>query len=266
MSLNLICSILYDCELLPFFLRYYSKKGVSRFIFAVWDVPNCALLEDVKRISAGFNCIFVELPNTTFNGEADAVAHNFIRETYVGDGEWYVICDLDEFHELEHYPTFDEAIAVAEKDGASVISGVLLDRVSFDGNIPPALELGQGLGKQFPMACNIIGAVSQAACSKVVMAKREIIIAPGHHGCDGIYWSNIGWVHHFKWFGRVIDETFRRMLSYERQDLYYKDESRILFDCIKNNGNKLPLNDPALQARIVINDPFSNIIGLDLNI
>ena len=204
----------------------------------------------------------IEVSETQFNGEADAVAHNLIREHYISDGEWYIICDLDEFHDLGCVKSFDEAAMMAEGNGASAISGILWDRVSSDGHLPETLILDQGLGKQFPMACEITKLLIKGSNNKILMAKKEVTITPGHHGCEGNPWNSNGRVHHFKWFGGIVEEAFRRLLSYEKQGLYYKHESQILYDYITSNGNKIPVGDQNLNFVKVNDDPFSDLIGI----
>jgi hypothetical protein len=237
--------------------------GVDRFIFNVWCKKNDSLWKKVQNAGEGFNLILIESPENIFNGEMDAIIHNNIRERYVKKGDWYIVCDLDEFHDLDRIFNFNDAITDAESMGASAICGELLDRVSFDGRLPTAIDLDRGLGSQFPMACHLIKGITQGANSKVLMAEKEIIVNPGHHYCDARVWSKMGHVHHFKWFGSVVDETLRRIQSYEKQRLYYRHESRILLEYIINNGNSIPLHDPVLGVFRVKRDPFRNLLGIE---
>jgi len=235
-------------------------KGVSRFIFIVWDSREGPLWRDVESRCHGFDTILIESNAGTFNAESDAMGHNSIRSTYVSANDWYVICDLDEFHDPGGYSNFHEAIAAARMTGATAICGVLLDRISSDGHIHSALDLNKSLGAQFPLACNVIGSMARATRKKILMARNDIEITPGHHVCRGILWDNECRVHHFKWFGRVIHETSTRLVSYERQNLYYAHQSRRLFECFKKNANMIPINDPKLDASLVDNDPLARLM------
>jgi hypothetical protein len=259
MSLTVLCSILYDCQLLPYFLRYYTEKGVDRFIFSVWDKKESRLWSTVEDACRGFNATFIECISVPFNGEADANTHNSIRTKLVKSGHWYVICDLDEFHDLKGCPNFLESIEIAEHHGGEAIHGLLWDRVSLDGYIPPNLDAGISLGRQFPLACNITGALLGAARSKILMAKKEIAIRPGHHKCQALCWLNGGTVHHVKWFGHVMEEAERRIVSYQKQGLYYKDEPRRLLNFIKQH-RRFPIDDPLLKAALLKYDPLSNLM------
>jgi hypothetical protein len=262
MALNLICSILYDCSLLPYFLRYYSKAGVDLFIFALWNNPERVHRSTVEEYCHGFNVRIVDFSAPNFNGEVDARAHNRIREAFVNDNDWYVISDLDEFHYLQGYDCFNKVTRLAEECGASAVRGCILDRIAIDGSIPHFLDHKRSLGSQFPLSCNIIGAVIGAARSKILMARKHVAVTPGHHSCTGICWNHSGEVHHFKWFGGLVDETLRRMVSYEKEGLFYKQEPRTLLQYIKANGNRLPIDQPVLNATLVINDPFKDITGI----
>lgn len=262
MALNIICSILYDCSLLPYFLRYYSNKGVDQFIFALWDSPGRVHRSMVEEYCNGFNARIVDFCAPRFSGEVDARAHNLIRERFVNDDDWYVISDLDEFHYIKGYYRFEEATCLAEECGASAVRSSLLDRIAIDGSIPPFLDFKRSLGSQFPLSCNIIGAVIRATRSKILMARKHVVVTPGHHRCKGVYWKHRGEAHHFKWFGGLVDETLRRMVSYEKQGLYYKKEPRTLIEYLKKHRNRFPVDDPVLDVKLVTDDPLEDITGV----
>lgn len=252
----LICSILHDCRLLPFFLEYYSKCGVTKFVFAVWVRQHPKLLESVAGYLKGFNAVLVCCNRIEFNGEFDSALHNHLRRRYVHPDQWYVICDLDEFHVIPGFTRFEKATAAAARDGCHAICGTLIDRITADGGIPKALLPSQSLGSQFPIGCYITAAILGGCAIKVQLAHASIPIEPGHHVCQCKPWNIWGEVHHFKWWGSVINEQRRRLESYRRQSLPYANESSNLITYFKEHSGRLCLRDQRMSCFRIINDPL----------
>lgn len=198
-----------------------------------------------------FNVVLIE-HRGVFNGENDAALHNSMRETYVERGGWYVICDLDEFHDPPGGVRLIELSRLMESDGASCVTGLLLDRVARDGTIPPKLNFNLSLAGQFPMMLNITKEISGGVQTKVLMAKQHIPVLPGHHTCNGVCWNNEGVVHHVKWFGKVVEETHRRALAFKSQNLCYQNQSQRLSQYFFKSGERFPVE----RLIPVSNDPI----------
>src|SRR5437773_12048735 len=128
--MNLICNVVHDCRLLPYFLKYYSSCGVSRFIFGIWNGRSNPLWDEVVNGTQQHQVVVVPSFYEPFNGELDGISQDRLRLEYVRPNEWYAVADLDEFHRIPGYENFQEAAAAAEREGAHLIRGYFLDRFS----------------------------------------------------------------------------------------------------------------------------------------
>jgi hypothetical protein len=90
-SMLLISSILHDIQLLPFFLRHYRSRGVTRFVFHVWRGRENPLWPQILDETAGFDTELLTGDAGVFNGEADAVLCDAARQRFVAGDQWYVV-------------------------------------------------------------------------------------------------------------------------------------------------------------------------------
>ena len=137
--------------------------------------------------------------------------------------DWVVWADTDEFHDLNGQ-TVDTVIDKLEGDGAKVLSGRMIDRVAADGRFPRVHALAP-LDEQFPLRCDITGAVMQACRDKVMLAGAHVYLTDGHHFVKDMLTLLLderfhsvprsrpmsakqrggGIVNHFKWISGVED-------------------------------------------------------------
>jgi hypothetical protein len=263
-SMLLISSILHDIQLLPFFLRHYRSRGVTRFVFHVWRGRENALWPKILDETAGFDTELLTGDAGVFNGEADAVLCDAARQRFVAGDQWYVVADLDEFHVVPGDVTFDQAVHGAEAEDCEAIGGTLVDRVTIDGTLPSVVDRRYALGPQFPWACDITERILLGCTAKVQLAKGNVAIRPGHHDAGGRpTWGRLGEVHHFKWTQSTMEEQERRVTSYRDQGLCYQPESERLLSYLADNEGRLPVHDPVLNTRLVAPDPLRRTCAVE---
>lgn len=254
--MTLISTIYYDFRILRHFVAYYERHGVRRFLFAVWpDLISDAKLY-VKSDRASRRIDWVPVERGQFNGEVDCLVHNEIRLTFIENGEWYIIADLDEFHHCPGFSDFRDAAATASSTGTECISGQIVDRIAMGGEIPKELKDHLSLGSQFPLIADLTTQVSQGCTAKILMARSNIEITPGHHFACAETSDIRGEVHHVKWWGSLIREQKRRAIDYEKQSLIYRQEPQRVVDFILANGGRIPIGSGAFNLRMPINDPL----------
>jgi hypothetical protein len=205
-------------ELLPYFFRYYSTIGVTKFVCGLYNGKNSPYFQEIANYQSlydlemrpTFTCAFEQ-----YNPVREMRGLNRIREEFATKCDWYCIADLDEFHFFGG-KSIPQVIQQAERSGYEAVHGLLSDRIAIDG-IFPEIDLEQALDTIFPLACNL-SKCSGACCHKVVLAKTNVKIGPGHHHTKATTWRNAAEVHHFKWqkgVYEVIEDRFRRYTKQE---------------------------------------------------
>ncbi len=228
----LIAPVFDRIDLLPFYLRFYARRGITSVIFALWngvknplyrklagEVPMYGL-QTYVRVSA--LCSIGD-----YNGPAEVDGLNRIRQEFVHPNDWYVIADLDEFV-LPAVGTFPESAQTARQNGYEAVHGVFIDRMA-RGGATPDVDTWRPLDEQFPLTC----AVSRACgcnCDKVSVARGDVAIQSGHHGvAHGVpLWRDGVAVHHFKWTSGVKARTEDRFRRFSDQGLPWTYESKML--------------------------------------
>ena len=206
--MKLIFSVMINCDLLPHFLKHYTKLGVTQFICSIHDTEEFAQL--VRDKSKGYDLIIDGVFQEPYIPNEASYKRN-ILDKYCDPEEWVVIADLDEFH--EYLPT--------DLDGVDYVSGRMMDRFSSDGKLKQITD--EDIFQQFPVEKEY----STGCLSKVVMMKAKNKLIPGHHFLDGtgIAHKSIVKVHHFKWHAGLLtslpikyaDNPFAWKIEFEQQ-------------------------------------------------
>jgi len=241
-------NIIRDYGLLPYFLRYYCCKGVTRFICGLHQGQQNEHLIDIREKLRGYaytiGCSYFE----DFSGERDAVAQNRLLADVLAPGEWYLVADPDEFHYHAAFATFIEMRTAAEKEGADYVGSYLLDRLQNDGKLAD-LDLRFSLDEQFPLVARLTERILGGCCDKVVMARCGIAISPGHHFAEGKGASFTCETHHFKWQGSdFLERIHERRRSYKKQNLEYSIEPSRFLDYYELRGQRIDVQDPVLDV------------------
>ena len=197
------CSVYFDSGLLPFWLRYYHRHGVTHFIFVV---HNCG--KHVAKVAAAYYHTIIESPYEYMNGMIDTLELNCHVQHLVAAQEWYVMADLDEFHWCPTWTTSADTFQDLYGNYDSVHS-LFYDRVASDGKIP-LIQQNVSLDAQFPLGGDVMGGASTIAPTtcrrKVVMARGSVHIGAGHHTVhSGTHGPMLCRTHHFKWHGPHLE-------------------------------------------------------------
>lgn len=228
-----ITNIHRNTELLPHFMRHYRKNGVTHFILGVNETVSN---ETFKSLKCDHVLGVVRLISGEPTGPVDAAYMEMFRRQHVSHDEWYVVADLDEFHEVDGM-SLREAACRAELDGYDAITGEFVDRLMPNGNIPRSLPDGD-IFHSFPIQCHITRDIAQGQCNKVLAAKGYVPITSGHHFAPHHRGWNVGKVHHFKWFGDIKTVLERRLKQLNDKKLSWSVETERFLEHLKQNGGR----------------------------
>jgi hypothetical protein len=240
-----ICPIFDRCELLPFYLRHYTRLGASRFVLALWDGPRNPQWDAVQAASRDFP---VTLETSTkcsreeFNGPVEAAGIKRLVAARASQHEWYCIADLDEFCYFGGR-TMPECAQEATKMGYSALHGRFVDRVAADGTLPEITPQSV-LDDLFPMQA-AMSSKAHVCQDKVPMALTRLGVESGHHKVHGGgLWKHAVEVHHFKWTAGLQERLKERAELFLAQGLSWYGESTLLIDYLAQNDYRL---DPSYQ-------------------
>ena len=194
--MKLFVPVLNDCSLLPHFLKHYHLLGVKTFYIAA----NADIVETVRRDAAGFEAVIRDDLDVAESIHG-ASAITALRLEYSRDHEWVLIADLDEFLSAEtHIPT---VLARADEEGANVVRGRMVDRVSIDGSFPAVLET-TNLWETFPRECGLTSKLQGSVDHKGVLVRGHLMPTMAHHHFQDEHIAS-QWLrlHHFKWNSNV---------------------------------------------------------------
>lgn len=240
-ALPLIFSVADDVQLLPHFVRHYERQGATDFLCVAWDDAPSA---EVESLLPGDRSLVVR-PGGPFSlGFADSHLQNQIRLAHLAPGSWYLVADLDEFHEVPGFRTLASAVAAAARDGAEVIAGEFVDRLARDGSLPARIPPAANLGRMFPLRTRATRRLKTAATEKVVAASSHIAIHRGHHRHEGREWIARGEVHHYAWRGDLRERMARRLERVRELGETWGGECQRLIEALDENGGRLPLTLP----------------------
>lgn len=225
-----ICNIHFDNGLLPFFLSYYRRKGVNKFVF----------LSRVESKYYKAADVIVESVNEPYvNGPRDNELLNAARLKYTKEGDYYIAADLDEFYWAPGLTNFNSLI-----DYWDYIPATFVDRIPYDGIIKPFTK--DSLDAQFPLGSSLIKNLCRGCDKKVTMLRHNIPTNSGHHFAEHGKSAPFSIdCHHFKWAGsdfwsfmlnreRMMSDTVRNQFPPFRR--HYRD-----------NGSRINTMDQSLN-------------------
>lgn len=239
-----IVSIAERIKLLPYFLRYYTRIGASRFCVMVWNGEANPLFPQIQSALQNYPHVIrtsVVCDLSEYCGPAETPALNLARQELLQPEDWYCVADLDEFYYLRDR-SLSQLAEQAGLLGYDAVHGVFFDRVSLHGDLP---ALGESLDATFPMICDISRTIG-ANYNKIGIARQSVAIESGHHYCAGRAWQNQIEVHHLKWTDGVVEALQLRAAAYASQGLPWAKEIPLVLAAIQNG---IDLLDPNLCAR-----------------
>lgn len=205
----LVATIGSDYRLLPKFIRYYKKFGISKFLINLntpSDIPSYIL--------RSFGISPKKIWNEPFSETLKQKYEREVIEQNCTDHDWVVYADLDEF---QYYPMgFMNYITLCEIKGIDFLEGRLIDRISESGKLVD-LDESKSLEEQFPLRGYITNNLLNAWDKKIVCAKGNLVVGGGHHifldkatnktlpyDTELNEYSQSIEVHHFKWDARAL--------------------------------------------------------------
>jgi hypothetical protein len=270
----LICSIYRNIDLLPHFIKHYRSLGINTFIFGVWEGKSNPLWDDLQKYQEN-GILFEQTGSGIFSGIKDAKSHNHLRWKYVKKGEWYVIADLDEFHQLEDFRHFQELAKHCEEKGANYVRSQFEDRLTTDGSLPTAIDSQLDIFEQFPVSFPVTLKLVKGETNKIIMARKEVKVGAGHHFVksfpnfvkksfpfvkdfhftEGFPWlvkcvalNRVFKTAHFKWWGQVVKSLQSRRINDPPQKLpwvaqVFQAEAFRTLEHIKQHNGRICIDD-----------------------
>lgn len=237
--------------LLPYFLRYYSRAGVDRFVFNAFEPDP----ERYDRIEQVFEDCDVSYERGFWEREEIHNGRNRTRRVrkLVSDGnrkflsDWTLYPDMDEFAE---FPGGNIRKYVDSLPGAvRIVQGEWWDRITEDGSLAEIVP-ERALEEQFPVMAKL--SCLFAATTHVIVACKGFV-PPGHHPKVGRQaakraFSDLIPVHHFKWNSVVADRTIKRSEHYTATEVPNAPKVAKLAEYLETH-EKLPIDDVQSQLR-----------------
>jgi hypothetical protein len=233
-------------ELLPFFLNYYSRIGITEFICGVHNGPNNPAYSQVANFAYRFPLTVIESFSGAVTrcdiGNAEIEFWNRLK-LHFQPNEWHAIADLDEF---VFFPEGESCVDVARQAeilGVCAVGGSFCDRVSLTGCFP---SIGNTLDQTYPLACDLTRFLG-GKTSKVVLVKGNVNLGAGHHMCNTKTFK-LAEVHHFKWINGVMERIQARYQLYVQTEVSYA-KKLINLQKLVGDAKRIPLELPELNVR-----------------
>lgn len=223
-------------DLLPHFISHYLKWGVTEFVIGVlngaknpsWDaIVNWDYRDATVIVTPSYS--------GTLSSSLDSEFMNANRPTT----GWYIPADLDEFHTVQGFTTFDGVEKACERDGAHYVASTLMDRITLDGTIPQSISPDVSIFDQFPREVDITTSIVQGCKWKVCCAHHSEEVTAGHHDLINKQMGFItpGKTHHFRWFGDVIRKETRKQ---SERPLYASENQRAIDHLLQFGKFEIP--------------------------
>lgn len=232
----LICNIYSDSDrykyLFTHFINHYYNLGVNKMIFICNKIVQNYInnVNDLYNLNIDYYLPFDRDMTKPFglNGEIDSLYINLIKEL---NQCWYIPVDLDEFYDLGEIKSFEELKNICINQNKEYVISNMIDMIAEDRKIPKEINKDIPIKNQFPVEYNITGSVMKACSTKVILAKNNINVGPGHHTSldkEKKAFSNNFLTRHYKWFGDVIDmEKFKHDERKKSGSKYFIEQNNL---------------------------------------
>lgn len=203
--MKLFVTIYDDARLLVHLLRHYERAGIDEFFIA----PPPDLVPEVGQHIGSHNIIAIEGLNVVDSTCGGTTAVTEMRRRFQRPDEWVVIVDLDEFIDFQR--PIGQILNFAEVEGANVVRGIMYDRFSADGGLPP-IQPDSNLPALFPVKSRFTRDVRQGADWKGVLVKGHLDTVPGwgHHRFENEKVSSRQLeIAHYRWYEGTIERMER---------------------------------------------------------
>lgn len=244
-------SIFDNLEIVPHFLRHYTRLGVNKIVLSVRG-KSPELAESVAKIAVDYPTVVHFTPAQYFDCmERFGVENELLRREGMQDDNYVLHLDLDEFHE---YPApLIDIVRQMNKADAWAVRGWMVDRVAADGVLHPIRD-EPCISEQFPLAADITKSILAALNQKIMLCRGRVHLNSGKHDTFNAYYDRVplGFteqyrVHHFKWIDGVIERFEQRITEPGTAD-GYKNECRSFIKYYRTYG-RVDLSHPWLNVR-----------------
>lgn len=228
-------------DLLPHFLKHYSSWGATKFYFGVYRGESNPVWNEIKEIGRGIDIELYHAGDKTLDCAIEGDFKNYIMSKLKKD-EWIIPTDLDEFHTIDGFTSFQQLQDACELENADYVWSKFVDHIRPDGEIPMHIDPDISIWEQFPKKCNISHTIAKAYCRKLCMVKQSIPLKGGHHEVDPGHtaFSKEANTHHFKWFGPLYDKEMEKLITYCKQKRpWLAEQARLLEFLNQHDGNLL---------------------------
>jgi hypothetical protein len=253
---NLVTVVGENTHILPHMLKHYEDKVDKVYVVVYRQSENDDILEKVEDLGITPYKVVTE-PKYNWNKVTDL--YNKTKRTKPND--WWIVSDDDE---LQVYPEpIEDIIEKCERKGYDFVTGGFLDRIGTNGTFPK-VDRDTNLHKAFPLAGFFRYPMSGACPNKVTLMKGYQDVTPGQHYAQFKDGTN-SWgkkhpkrmpieevftqVHHFKWDSTCISRI--KKVANTNMKYAYSQEYKIMYDAIKNTGDKIDTNNSEYLVEIL---------------
>jgi hypothetical protein len=252
--MKLFVTIFNDATLLGHFLHHYARAGITKFFIAVPPQLRVAAAPFVASYDITL-CEGLDVRDSLLNGSQAVSA---MRGTYQTSDEWAAIVDLDEFVEFNR--DISSITAAADKMGANLVRGIMLDRFSLDGQLTEFTP-DADLSVVYPVKSRFIHKVMGGCDHKGVLVKGHLKPTFGamHHRFDNERaFGEVLEISHYKWIPGAIERlrASHRLVvqagiswsvEYQRALEHYDAHGRFAWETFGGKrANEFELPPPAL--------------------
>jgi hypothetical protein len=210
-------------DLVPAFCEHYRGLGVSEFRIAV-HIPVGAStaaserLIDTIRLAAGGPPELVS--RGPWRVETNGLLRDELRDRALAD--WHLLADADEFQ--FHAGGLEATLERCRDGGVPFATGVMVDRLPYGSELPPAGARPAELDRCFPLGCFLTAELLDGDPRKITVARRDVAIgSPGNHFVEGEPELEAPAplpVHHFKWHQGVSGYLAHRARAFADSPLH----------------------------------------------
>lgn len=245
-------------ELLPHFLRHYTRLGVDEILVAVGIRQNTdfVLSDPVSgniapaaiRICHDFPTRVYPFTYDQYDTSQNVPLRRAMKaEAGVQPDDWCLHADLDEFYTFPVH--LREIIVEMEKRNGWALAAWLVDRTTRDGAMPPILA-APSIGEQFPWGCHLTDRLLNANVRRIALCRGLVRVNGSHDDTENAFYEDVpigrkeDYVcHHFKW-SQSLERRIRVRLAESGITNVYRRECNDLIQYWEAHG-KLPVEDSA---------------------
>jgi hypothetical protein len=238
-GLTAFTNVHFDDGLLPYWLRYYSNHGVTKFVL-IYQCPR----QHVECAAREYDCDLVRAQDGSGEiGPMDTFRVLQEVDSRIQDKEWFLVADLDEFHWFSGLGSFMSATV----DAFDYIPSRVIDRIDRGGEIT-CIDRSRTLCSQYPLKGGVTRVVTGGCTRKVALCRKGFGLSGGHHSVwTGRAYPMVVETHHFKWRGPTLSKRSSAFHSATWAS-DWKGEYGMLIDYLETHGGRIDVSNPEIRA------------------